>query len=343
MVAELGDRCACGSSNVRHGARAAHPGPRAAVPLRANVTGCSGGAGLDRRSCPIRPGGSPAAVERQRIQHSQLVPTMFVRLLKLPEQLRTHSTVLAGFVVHAAAPAPGGKRQMIDWWARSCGSTTAARRPAGGGLHTRVAGPPGHGRQRVSVAIKITPRTHPGAGRHVREVYIGWGPTGRTFTNRQRREAPRNGARRFLSLGDAAGWTRTASSTSATGYDMVISAGEHLPAEIEQCPGRPARGADAACSDPDSEYARRCRALDHHPQRRPRTICAPVRPTCQLQGPEVVVRTRDLPEDSGSCSSRGSGSATGTEPGVAGRPSRSTGARPSLPPAIDLDGEAINI
>jgi long-chain acyl-CoA synthetase len=53
-----------------------------------------------------------------RITHTQMVPTMFVRLLKLPEEVRTRYdlSVLEG-VVHAAAPCPiDVKRQMIAWF-----------------------------------------------------------------------------------------------------------------------------------------------------------------------------------------------------------------------------------
>ncbi len=57
-------------------------------------------------------------VERHRVTHTQLVPTMFVRLLKLPEVVRQRydfSSLKAA--VHAAAPCPVEvKRQMIDWW-----------------------------------------------------------------------------------------------------------------------------------------------------------------------------------------------------------------------------------
>ena len=57
-------------------------------------------------------------LERHRITHSQWVPTMFVRMLKLPEAARqgrdlSHHRV----AIHAAAPCPiPVKRQMIDWW-----------------------------------------------------------------------------------------------------------------------------------------------------------------------------------------------------------------------------------
>ena len=56
-------------------------------------------------------------VEREiRITH--LVPTMFVRLLRLPEELRAaFSAPRLEVVLHGAAPvAPEVKQRMIDWW-----------------------------------------------------------------------------------------------------------------------------------------------------------------------------------------------------------------------------------
>jgi long-chain acyl-CoA synthetase len=58
------------------------------------------------------------AIERYRVTHTQMVPTMFVRMLKLPEQVRTAYDVSSlRVVVHAAAPCPVDvKRRMIDWF-----------------------------------------------------------------------------------------------------------------------------------------------------------------------------------------------------------------------------------
>jgi len=59
-----------------------------------------------------------ALVEKHRITQSQLVPTMFVRMLKLPEEVRTRYDVssLKG-AIHAAAPCPiDVKAKMIEWW-----------------------------------------------------------------------------------------------------------------------------------------------------------------------------------------------------------------------------------
>src|SRR5258708_22823008 len=57
-------------------------------------------------------------VEKHKVTQSQLVPTMFVRMLKLPEEVRTRYDVssLKG-AIHAAAPCPvDSKAKMIEWW-----------------------------------------------------------------------------------------------------------------------------------------------------------------------------------------------------------------------------------
>ncbi|HXQ15106.1 MAG TPA: AMP-binding protein [Caulobacteraceae bacterium] len=59
-----------------------------------------------------------ALVERYEVTHSQLVPTMFSRMLKLPEATRRRYDLSSLEVaIHAAAPCPiQVKHQMIDWW-----------------------------------------------------------------------------------------------------------------------------------------------------------------------------------------------------------------------------------
>jgi fatty-acyl-CoA synthase len=63
------------------------------------------------------PEGALRAVAEHRVTHTQMVPTMFVRLLKLPEDVRTSYDVSSlRVVVHSAAPCPVEvKRRMIDW------------------------------------------------------------------------------------------------------------------------------------------------------------------------------------------------------------------------------------
>lgn len=58
------------------------------------------------------------AIERYSVTHGQWVPTMFIRLLKLPEETRAAYDVSSlRYAIHAAAPCPVEvKRRMIDWW-----------------------------------------------------------------------------------------------------------------------------------------------------------------------------------------------------------------------------------
>jgi len=57
-------------------------------------------------------------IQNYQITHSQWVPTMFVRMLKLPEEVRMSYDVSSlQCAIHAAAPCPiPVKEQMIDWW-----------------------------------------------------------------------------------------------------------------------------------------------------------------------------------------------------------------------------------
>jgi len=57
-------------------------------------------------------------IEEHGVTHAQFVPTMFTRMLRLPEEVRLgYDTSSLQMVVHAAAPCPVAvKRQMIDWW-----------------------------------------------------------------------------------------------------------------------------------------------------------------------------------------------------------------------------------
>lgn len=57
-------------------------------------------------------------IEKYKATHSQWVPTMFVRMLKMPEDVRKKYDVSSLKVaIHAAAPCPiPVKEQMIEWW-----------------------------------------------------------------------------------------------------------------------------------------------------------------------------------------------------------------------------------
>jgi long-chain acyl-CoA synthetase len=57
-------------------------------------------------------------IQDQKIDTLFMVPTMFIRLLKLPETVRSKYDISSlRHVVHAAAPCPAeAKRAMIEWW-----------------------------------------------------------------------------------------------------------------------------------------------------------------------------------------------------------------------------------
>jgi long-chain acyl-CoA synthetase len=61
---------------------------------------------------------SLALIEKYRVTHSQWVPTMFVRMLKQPQEIRDRYDVSSLLcAIHAAAPCPVPvKRAMIEWW-----------------------------------------------------------------------------------------------------------------------------------------------------------------------------------------------------------------------------------
>ncbi len=78
---------------------------------------------LDTAGCTVimekfDPEQALSLIEDYRITHSQWVPIMFVRMLKLPKAVRERYDVSSMQVaIHAAAPCPiDVKEQMIDWW-----------------------------------------------------------------------------------------------------------------------------------------------------------------------------------------------------------------------------------
>ena len=64
------------------------------------------------------PEGALAAIQHYRCNAAQFVPTHFVRMLKLPDDIRAQYDVTSmKSAIHAAAPCPVPVKQaMIDWW-----------------------------------------------------------------------------------------------------------------------------------------------------------------------------------------------------------------------------------
>jgi long-chain acyl-CoA synthetase len=57
-------------------------------------------------------------IEKHRITHTHMVPTMFHRLLRLPEEIREQADVSTmQYILHGAAPCPVASKQgMMDWF-----------------------------------------------------------------------------------------------------------------------------------------------------------------------------------------------------------------------------------
>ena len=62
--------------------------------------------------------GALETIQRYGITHSQWVPTMFIRMLKLPQEVRdSYDVSTMRCAIHAAAPCPAEvKQKMIEWW-----------------------------------------------------------------------------------------------------------------------------------------------------------------------------------------------------------------------------------
>ena len=89
-----------------------HSAPQAAV----NLTIRTGGTVIIMES--FDPERYLELVEKWGVTHSQLVPTMFSRMLKLPEGVRSRYDLSSlETAIHAAAPCPAAvKDDMIKWW-----------------------------------------------------------------------------------------------------------------------------------------------------------------------------------------------------------------------------------
>jgi len=185
-----------------------------------------------------------ALIETQRITHAQVVPTMFVRLLELPDEVRARYDVSSlECVVHAAAPCPiHVKRRMIEWFgpvileyygATEIGIVVACDSREWLAHEGTVGKPVGN----ADIHVFAPDRELLATG-ETGEVYIrppGYWP-GFTYLDQEerRREIDRDG---YITIGDIGrvdedGFLHL----SDRARDMVISGGANIyPAEIEAC------------------------------------------------------------------------------------------------------------
>jgi long-chain acyl-CoA synthetase len=255
-----------------------------------------------------------SAVQRHGITQMQLVPTMFVRLLRLPEEVRTaYELSSLRQVLHSAAPCPVQvKHDIIEWFGPIVkeyygGSETGPAvwcDSAQWLAHPGTVGAPVEG---AAIRVVGADGVNLPAG-EVGTVYIRPAPWWPDFTylgdDAKRSAMELDG---FLSVGDVG-------RLDADGYlyltdrasDMVISGGVNIyPAEIEDALSRLAGVADSAVFGiPDEEFGE---ALAAHVVPMPGALLTEEqvrdhirRNLAGFKAPKVVVFTDDLPrEESG--------------------------------------------
>jgi long-chain acyl-CoA synthetase len=208
-------------------------------------------------------------IERYRITHLHAVPTMFVRLLRLPDEVkRKYDLSSLERVSHGAAPCPVDvKRRMIEWWGPVIMEYYGGTETGIGTFHTAeeaLRKPGTVGKPLPCATVRIYDETgNPLPPGQVGEVYFwveGWPDF--TYHNlpEKRRECSRDG---LISLGDVG-------LLDEDGYlflcdrkrDMVIFAGTNIyPAEIEaELLAMPGVHDCAVFGVPDEEYGEKLAA-----------------------------------------------------------------------------------
>jgi long-chain acyl-CoA synthetase len=259
------------------------------------------------------PEGLLQLIERYRITHLHMVPTMFVRLLKLPEEIRRRYELSSlENVVHAAAPCSSDvKRRMIEWWGPVINEYYGATETGCVVYHTseEALRKPGTVGRPIAGGIvrvydddgKVLPPNQVG------EIYVrieGFPDFTYEGLDQRRREIERDG---LCSVGDV-GYL------DEDGYlflcdrkrDMVISGGVNIyPAEIEGILlGMPGVRDIAVFGIPDEEYGESlCAYIEPEPGAILTTGLVAEFLAGKLAGyklPRLIEFTRELPrEDSG--------------------------------------------
>ena len=204
-----------------------------------------------------------STIERLRITHPYLVPTMYVRLLQLPEEVRSkYDLSSVKFVGSTGAPcAPDVKRAMIDWWGDVINETYASSETgyltAISSAEARVK-PGSAGRPLEGVLIKILDDDgNEVAAGMIGKIYARHFATSHfTYINREddRKAIEHDG---YVTVGDIGyldeeGYLYVSDRRT----DLVLSGGVNIyPAEIEQALiGMPGVADCAVFGVPDAEY-----------------------------------------------------------------------------------------
>ena len=204
-----------------------------------------------------------STIEHLRVTHPYLVPTMYVRLLRLPKDVRyKYDLSSVKFVGSTGAPcAPDVKRAMIDWWGDVINETYAASET---GYLTAISSaearlrPGSAGRPIDGVSIKILDDDgNEVAAGAIGKIYARHFATPLfTYINREadRKAIEQDG---YVTVGDIGylddeGYLYVSDRRT----DLVVSGGVNIyPAEIEQALiGMPGVADCAVFGVPDAEF-----------------------------------------------------------------------------------------
>ncbi|MCZ7528805.1 MAG: AMP-binding protein [Acidimicrobiia bacterium] len=212
--------------------------------------------------------GTLRIIQEHRVTTAYMVPTQFVRLLRLPEDVRTAYDVSSlEVVVHAAAPCPVEiKEQMMDWWGPVIWETYGGMEGAAtiAKPHHWLAKPGTVGRPVRGVTVKILDddgnELPPG---EVGDVFIDTGPTSFEYRNDPELTASVHRGRWFT-IGDVGyldedGFLFLCDRAK----DMIISGGVNIyPAETEGVLStHPSVGDVAVIGVPDPEWGEQVKAV----------------------------------------------------------------------------------
>ena len=200
-------------------------------------------------------------IERYRINNTHVVPTMFYRILQLPDEVRLHTDISSlRSVVHAGAPCSVEvKRRMLDW----LGPRVYEYYGASEGSASRISPqewllhPGSVGRPLQGVTVKIFNE----GGQELPPGEVGlvyFSTPGRSFEyykDPEKTAATRRG--NLITVGDLGyldeeGWLYLSDRRT----DMILSGGVNIyPAEIEAClMEHPAVADVAVIGNPDAEW-----------------------------------------------------------------------------------------
>ena len=209
-----------------------------------------------------------AAIEAHRVSTAYMVPTQFVRLLRLPEETRrSYDVSTLRVVVHSAAPCPVEiKQQMMDWWGPVIWETYGGMEGAAtiAKPHRWLEKPGTVGRAVAGMSVRILDdEGNDLAANEIGNVYLE--PANRTFEYRNAPELTASISRgRAFTLGDV-GYL------DDDGYlflrdrakDMIISGGVNIfPAEVVGVlSAHPSVAAVAVIGVPDPEWGESVKAV----------------------------------------------------------------------------------